>query len=603
MHSRLLGALFQEHKQKGDDWQRFREKAGRKRWELVGTPAVDGENGGCSAGTAVAAHMCGSPLGTMANGTFQVKGKFVEGRLAGCWTPIAGSKGRGLLMLSAYFWTNMGPTHEQNVAIYEAIAIIVKEHKGPWLLGADFQCNPDELRETCWPEVLGAEIVAPDEQTTAAGSCIDFFLLDKKAAAQVVQVKAWEWPMRVHRPVELLLNAKVATQRVLKIKEPKAFPRARPIGPARPPEETPVWDSKPAGSNSEDRDTLMLAAGSRWSTLIRSMEGEMCGICDLFVNDEPDNRYRGRGQERRYEWTPVWPVCAGQFGATSVAGRAKAVLAATLGRMEKQVRQRAARTAAGNEDEINKEEARTREALRCSKGLLKKAWKEEEQQCRKEIEATAEDRGAASLTKAIAIAQLAAKAKRGALEEKKAWSKTTSESCKRWLEEQRRKGHGAIHKITKEQKLEGKSPTTDQEGRKQICAQKRTDEEQEKWSKVWDKHKEIAKAPWRQTIGMRLQRGEGEPPPLTAEDLRRAALTFPENKGYLSWSPRWFAWLSAGLLGAIADFLGWCEQMGCGRRERFSSSSVCCRNRRGDLDQFASSKACRAFMKGLERLR
>ena len=30
VHKRLLGALFQEHKQKGDCWQRFRERAARK---------------------------------------------------------------------------------------------------------------------------------------------------------------------------------------------------------------------------------------------------------------------------------------------------------------------------------------------------------------------------------------------------------------------------------------------------------------------------------------------------------------------------------------------------------------------------------------------
>ena len=50
------------------------------------------------------------------------------------------------------------------------------------------------------------------------------------------------------------------------------------------------------------------------------------------VGDEPDPKYTGRGAEPEYEMVSVWPVCAKEFGTTSVEGRAKQLLVDLLGR-------------------------------------------------------------------------------------------------------------------------------------------------------------------------------------------------------------------------------------------------------------------------------
>ena len=44
-HAQLLAAIIQEHWQRNPEWPEFREQCARKRWFVLGRPAVDGPGG------------------------------------------------------------------------------------------------------------------------------------------------------------------------------------------------------------------------------------------------------------------------------------------------------------------------------------------------------------------------------------------------------------------------------------------------------------------------------------------------------------------------------------------------------------------------------
>jgi hypothetical protein len=66
--------------------------------------------------------------------------------------------------LSAYPRDGVG-LDDANLALLEEIARIVKLLKGPWLIAADWNINPDTLIGSKWPELLGAAVVAPATPT------------------------------------------------------------------------------------------------------------------------------------------------------------------------------------------------------------------------------------------------------------------------------------------------------------------------------------------------------------------------------------------------------------------------------------------------------
>ena len=47
----------------------------------------------------------------------------------------------------------LGVTHQQHVDILDAMAAVLKTVQGPWIIGADFQCTPEDLMRTGWLDV------------------------------------------------------------------------------------------------------------------------------------------------------------------------------------------------------------------------------------------------------------------------------------------------------------------------------------------------------------------------------------------------------------------------------------------------------------------
>ena len=81
----------------------------------------------------------------------------------------------GLYCLSVYFWTSEGLS-QRNLDILHAIAQIIKQLHGPWLLAADFNFTPEEIVSSGWLQLVGGQIHAPSLPTCNRSIYVYFVL-------------------------------------------------------------------------------------------------------------------------------------------------------------------------------------------------------------------------------------------------------------------------------------------------------------------------------------------------------------------------------------------------------------------------------------------
>eukprot|EP00973_Karenia_brevis_P061226 8512703-Karenia_brevis.AAC.1 len=74
-------------------------------------------------------------------------------------TWIAGVLRGGIHFASVWLRDSEGLTAE-NLAILEEIACAIGKLRGPWIIGGDWNIDPDVLRSTNWLRVIGGVIVA-----------------------------------------------------------------------------------------------------------------------------------------------------------------------------------------------------------------------------------------------------------------------------------------------------------------------------------------------------------------------------------------------------------------------------------------------------------
>ena len=83
------------------------------------------------------------------------------------------------LFVNAYFWDSLGPKHPHNHSIFLQIELLNNIIKLPMFLHADFNCLPDELKQSGWPERLRMQVMIPNGPTTkvSATRIIQFCLV------------------------------------------------------------------------------------------------------------------------------------------------------------------------------------------------------------------------------------------------------------------------------------------------------------------------------------------------------------------------------------------------------------------------------------------
>ena len=90
-------------------------------------------------------------------------------------------------MGSVYLYSMIGKGGVQakcNLDLLDSIAFTLSGLVGPWCLGGDWNCTPDQLRETGWLKKVKGVIHAPST-ATCNGSTYDFFVVHESISDNV----------------------------------------------------------------------------------------------------------------------------------------------------------------------------------------------------------------------------------------------------------------------------------------------------------------------------------------------------------------------------------------------------------------------------------
>jgi hypothetical protein len=180
------------------------ERAARRaKWGLVTAPAVVTDQGGVSAGVAIAGRshfgMCkhDTPLHSASEHT---PGWAVASHV--------GAMGKGgVHLISVYCWCSEGLS-QRNLDLLQDVARLISRLNGPWCLAADFNFEPQALADCGWLDLVQGRIVAPDAPTCGK-KVYDYFVVSKSLRHVVVGVAVVEGAcFYPHSPARLFINGK-----------------------------------------------------------------------------------------------------------------------------------------------------------------------------------------------------------------------------------------------------------------------------------------------------------------------------------------------------------------------------------------------------------
>ena len=111
------------------------------------------------------------------------------------------------------------------------MAAVLDTIQGPWLIGGDWNCTPDELRKTGWLRLVKGVICAP-----IAPSCgdrvLDYFVVSEKIHHAVKHVfNVGDTLCTPHSPTRILISADARVMVVRQLKVPTGFGARLPQGP------------------------------------------------------------------------------------------------------------------------------------------------------------------------------------------------------------------------------------------------------------------------------------------------------------------------------------------------------------------------------------
>ena len=201
-------------------------------WKAKLQPCVYAQGGGKSAGTVVACRKhigmreakCSSDSWPELQGRFQVK---VVGAVC---------KG-GLPLATCYLHSKVGIGAKVNLDMLHAMAAVLNQCGDVWVLGGDFNCTPEQLRNTGWLRLVNGHIVQPPS-STCGDRTLDFFVVASGLAHAVKSAHTiGDAVFKQHRPVRLLLRAK---PRALLLRTLAAPLKSGPILPHGPPNKEEV---------------------------------------------------------------------------------------------------------------------------------------------------------------------------------------------------------------------------------------------------------------------------------------------------------------------------------------------------------------------------
>ena len=215
----------QEIKQfKGDQADSAEASLRNVKWKGRVNPCARGPNGGASAGTFVGAR---AHVGIMEADDFEPND--VHPRVQ--FQKVGAICKGGLHVGSTYLYDRVGPTHPTNVDVLDHTARRLCSLSGPWILGGDFNCEPQELIDTGVVDLVDGVIHAPADDTCGK-KVFDFFVVSKCLSPAIFSVNVVaDGLLNPHCPVRMLVRAAPRAMLVQRIKAPKGFQAKLPFGP------------------------------------------------------------------------------------------------------------------------------------------------------------------------------------------------------------------------------------------------------------------------------------------------------------------------------------------------------------------------------------
>ena len=153
----------------------------------------------------------------------------------------------GLHIASAYPINGIGINHPKNLDIMQGIASVLRTLHGPWILGADFNCTPQQLRDTGWLDLVQGVIIESRVET-CNGRVIDFFVVSNNFARNIAGIKVVEDALcNPHKPARLYTHAKSRAISVRTLRNPGTIGASMPYGPLNkdepPPDDLDSWSN------------------------------------------------------------------------------------------------------------------------------------------------------------------------------------------------------------------------------------------------------------------------------------------------------------------------------------------------------------------------
>jgi len=143
---------------------------------------------------------------------------------------------------SPYLYSMVGKGGIQaqcNLDMLDSMAFTLNGLVGPWILGGDWNCSPQDLTATGWLQKVGGVIHAPTA-ATSNGSVYDYFVV-KKTISDGVQCtcKIGDAGYTPHSPARLIFRGIPRKVMVGQIRAPASIPAVLPHGPMQEPPAEP----------------------------------------------------------------------------------------------------------------------------------------------------------------------------------------------------------------------------------------------------------------------------------------------------------------------------------------------------------------------------
>ena len=199
--------------------------AKKAKWGLVTATAVVTDQGGVSAGVAIAGRshfgMCKHDI-PLHSASAHTPGRVVASHV--------GAMGKGgVHLISVYCWCVEGLSRK-NLDLLQDVAQLISRLNGPWCLAADFNFEPQALADCGWLDLVQGRVVSP-EAPTCGKKVYDYFVVSRNFRHAVVGIavidNAGFYP---HSPVRLFVKGKPRDTLVRCCVAPRKLPAEIPQG-------------------------------------------------------------------------------------------------------------------------------------------------------------------------------------------------------------------------------------------------------------------------------------------------------------------------------------------------------------------------------------